>query len=68
MLPLNDHIPRRTVPVVTMLIILVNIVVDAAGIGASGAIAYFAHIGGFVSGMILIVLMDGTRKPRYEMP
>ncbi len=30
-----------------------------------GGVAYFAHIGGFVSGMILIVLMGGTRKPRY---
>ena len=27
MLPLTDHIPRRTVPVVTMLIIIVNIIV-----------------------------------------
>jgi membrane associated rhomboid family serine protease len=27
MLPLTDHIPRRTVPVITMLIIIVNIIV-----------------------------------------
>ena len=27
-----------------------------------GGVAYFAHIGGFVSGMILIVLMGGTRR------
>ncbi len=27
-----------------------------------GGVAYFAHIGGFVAGMILIVLMGGTRR------
>ena len=30
-----------------------------------GGVAYFAHIGGFVAGMILIVLMGGMRRPRY---
>ncbi len=32
---------------------------DAA---SSGGVAYFAHIGGFVAGIVLIVLMGGTRK------
>jgi membrane associated rhomboid family serine protease len=31
-----------------------------------GGVAYFAHIGGFVSGMILIVLMGGTRRRRPQ--
>jgi membrane associated rhomboid family serine protease len=30
----------------------------------AGGVAYFAHIGGFVSGMILVVLMGGFRRPR----
>ena len=30
----------------------------------AGGVAYFAHIGGFVAGMILIVLMGGFRRPR----
>jgi membrane associated rhomboid family serine protease len=37
----------------------------AASIGARsdvGGVAYFAHIGGFVAGMILIVLMGGLRR------
>jgi rhomboid family protein len=34
---------------------------DAAN---SGGVAYFAHIGGFVAGMILIVVMGGTRRRR----
>ena len=29
----------------------------------SGGVAYFAHIGGFILGMILIVVMGGTRRP-----
>jgi membrane associated rhomboid family serine protease len=33
-----------------------------------GGVAYFAHIGGFVAGMILIVLMGGTRRPRRREP
>jgi len=31
-----------------------------------GGVAYFAHIGGFVSGMILVVLMGGTRRRRPQ--
>ena len=34
---------------------------DAAN---AGGVAYFAHIGGFVAGMILIVMMGGTRRRR----
>lgn len=33
-----------------------------------GGVAYFAHIGGFVAGMILIVLMGGMRRPRRQAP
>ena len=31
-----------------------------------GGVAYFAHIGGFVAGMILIVVMGGLRRRRLE--
>ena len=31
-----------------------------------GGVAYFAHIGGFVAGLILIVLMGGTRRPKPQ--
>jgi membrane associated rhomboid family serine protease len=36
-------------------------VVDAQD---TGGVAYFAHIGGFVAGMLLIVLMGGKRRAR----
>ncbi len=33
-----------------------------------GGVAYFAHIGGFVFGMLLIGLFGGFRKPREQQP
>jgi membrane associated rhomboid family serine protease len=33
-----------------------------------GGVAWFAHIGGFVAGMILIVLMGGRRRSRQAVP
>jgi len=33
-----------------------------------GGVAYFAHIGGFVAGMVLIVLFGGFRRPRRPQP
>jgi len=41
--------------------------VGSLGVAAgqeAGGVAYFAHIGGFVAGMILIVLMGGTKKTK----
>ena len=32
----------------------------------TGGVAYFAHIGGFVAGMILVVLMGGFRRATYS--
>lgn len=31
-----------------------------------GGVAYMAHVGGFVAGLILAVLMGGTRQPRLR--
>jgi membrane associated rhomboid family serine protease len=33
-----------------------------------GGVAYFAHIGGFVAGMLLIVPFGGFRQPRRQQP
>ncbi len=33
-----------------------------------GGVAYFAHIGGFVAGMVLIALFGGFRRPRRPQP
>jgi membrane associated rhomboid family serine protease len=37
-----------------------------AGDPQQGGVAYFAHIGGFVAGMILIALLGGMRRRRIE--
>lgn len=34
----------------------------------TGGVAYFAHIGGFVAGVVLIFLMGGTRARRRQPP
>ena len=33
-----------------------------------GGVAYFAHIGGFVAGMLLILVLGGMRTPRRAQP
>ncbi len=33
-----------------------------------GGVAFFAHIGGFVAGMVLVFLFGGTRQPRRRQP
>jgi membrane associated rhomboid family serine protease len=33
-----------------------------------GGVAYFAHIGGFVAGMVLVVVFGGFRRPRKPQP
>jgi membrane associated rhomboid family serine protease len=33
-----------------------------------GGVAYFAHIGGFVAGLLLIGILGGLRKPRRKEP
>ena len=33
-----------------------------------GGVAFFAHIGGFVAGVVLIYLFGGTRRPRRRQP
>ncbi|HKO01779.1 MAG TPA: rhomboid family intramembrane serine protease, partial [Thermoanaerobaculia bacterium] len=39
---------------------------SVAGAEQAGGVAYFAHIGGFVLGMILVVVMGGMRKRYYR--
>jgi membrane associated rhomboid family serine protease len=34
----------------------------------AGGVAYFAHIGGFVAGMVLIAVFGGFRRPRRVQP
>ena len=39
-----------------------------AGDAAAGGVAWFAHIGGFISGPLLLLLLGGARRPRPALP
>ena len=38
----------------------------AMGQGDTGGVAYMAHVGGFVAGMVLTLLLGGTRRPQLR--
>lgn len=70
LIPIFIFITIREIPAILVLgfWFVLQLFVGVASIGASsdvtGGVAVFAHIGGFIAGMILIVLMGGTRRPR----
>jgi membrane associated rhomboid family serine protease len=39
-----------------------------AGDAAAGGVAWFAHIGGFIAGPLLLLLLGGARRPRPALP
>ena len=69
LIPIFIFITVREIPAVFLLgfWIVMQLFFGAASMGAnlqnSGGVAYFAHIGGFVAGMILITLLGGRRPP-----
>ncbi len=42
--------------------------VTSIGASASSGVAFFAHVGGFVAGMILLVVLGGYRRSRPSYP
>jgi membrane associated rhomboid family serine protease len=71
LIPIFIFITVREVPAILLLgfWILMQIFFGAASMSgdlqSAGGVAYFAHIGGFVTGMVLIILLGGLRRPRY---
>jgi len=69
LIPIFIFITVREIPAVFLLgfWIVMQLFFGAASMGGdlqrSGGVAYFAHIGGFVAGMILITLLGGRRPP-----
>jgi membrane associated rhomboid family serine protease len=70
LIPIFIFITVREIPAVFLLgfWILMQIFFGAASMNAgdlqsAGGVAYFAHIGGFVAGMLLVVLLGGLRRP-----
>jgi membrane associated rhomboid family serine protease len=68
LIPIFVFITIRELPAVLVLGLwfVLQFFVGVASIGASpdatGGVAVFAHIGGFVTGMVLVVLMGGLRR------
>ncbi len=75
LIPIFFFITIREIPAVIVLGLwfVLQLFVGVASIGVpaaqnAGGVAYFAHIGGFVAGMLLVALMGGLRRrpPRRE--
>ena len=71
-IPIFMFITVREIPAVILLGLwfVLQLFTGAASFGGQsdvGGVAYFAHIGGFVAGMILIVLMGGTRRRPQQL-
>jgi membrane associated rhomboid family serine protease len=69
LIPIIIFVTVREIPAIFVLGIwfVMQLFVGVESLGVSpehaGGVAYFAHIGGFVAGMILIAAMGGFRRP-----
>jgi rhomboid family protein len=72
LIPIFVFITIRELPAALVLGLwfVLQFFVGVASIGAApeatGGVAVFAHIGGFIAGMLLVVLMGGMRRPTYQ--
>jgi len=72
LIPIFVFITIRELPAVLVLGLwfVLQFFVGVASIGesaeATGGVAVFAHIGGFIAGMALVALMGGMRKQMYQ--
>src|SRR5438132_30779 len=62
----SPDLPNIITVVVLGLWFVLQLFTGAASLGIpehnAGGVAYFAHIGGFIAGMVLVVLMGGLRR------
>lgn len=69
LIPIFIFIVVREVPAVLLLgfWIIIQLLFGAVSMSgdlqSAGGVAYFAHIGGFIAGMVLIILLGGLRRP-----
>ena len=71
LIPIFFFITVREIPAVIVLGLwfILQLFVGVTSLGVAdaanaGGVAYFAHIGGFIAGMVLIAVMGGMRRPR----
>ena len=73
MIPLRDNIPSRRFPAITTGIILLNVLVfllqffnGTLSLGSRnsfGGVAWWAHVGGFIFGLLVCLLVRRARAP-----
>jgi membrane associated rhomboid family serine protease len=67
LVPLGCFITTVRVPAVVVLLLWIGMQFVSVGFGgygaASGGVAYWAHIGGFASGILLILILADRRRP-----
>ena len=79
LIPIFFFITIREIPAIIVLGLwfVLQLFVGVGSFGAvdpnAGGVAYFAHIGGFIFGMLLVLVMGGPRRPappitRYDAP
>lgn len=73
LIPLGFFMTTAAIPAVAVLLLwillqLVNVSMIGGKSLGGGGVAYWAHIGGFVAGMVLILLMGGRRLLRRPPP
>ena len=74
LIPIFMFITVREIPAIVLLgfWFVLQLFIGTLSLGGPtadvGGVAYFAHVGGFVAGMVLIVLMGGRRQPRRVVP
>ena len=65
-IPIGYYMTMRALPAMFVLGLwfVIQLFTGVASIGVQGGgVAYFAHIGGFVAGVVLVLLMGGRRQP-----
>jgi membrane associated rhomboid family serine protease len=70
-IPLGMYVAVRPIPAILVLGLwfVMQLFTGFASVGATGeggGVAYFAHIGGFIAGLILIFVFGGKRRPVPE--
>ncbi len=72
LIPIFIFITVREIPAIVLLgfWFVLQLFVGTVSLGGSlheqGGVAYFAHIGGFLTGMVLVILMGGLRRRRLS--
>jgi membrane associated rhomboid family serine protease len=67
----NVMMGRGVIPMPALVVIgfwfLLQLFSSFGVMSSEGGVAYMAHVGGFIAGLVLAVLLGGTRRPRLQV-